>query len=112
MSADIKPSTWLGAGYTLSVSKVGLNTSNHGTPTLPQLTDAKADPTTGDIRDVLFAIVDAMYVKWLALGAAGQTTQMRLSKSVGADSSGSLSYEYRQSFTLTPGGIYTITPEP
>ncbi len=48
---------------------------------MPQLTDAEADPTTGDVRKVFFAQVDAMYNAWLAIDVADRPTMMTLQKS-------------------------------
>jgi hypothetical protein len=115
MANSIVPSVWLGAGFAASSGShtITFNTGSAGSnQTLPQLLDAKADPSTGDVRQIAFAIADALYQSWLARGIANQTTDMRLSRSVSGDSSGNLTYEYRQQYTLTPGGIYSIPAEP
>ena len=56
MAFDPKPSTWLGAGYTTDsgAHTVTFNTNDASSnKLLKQLTDALANPTTGDIRDVV-----------------------------------------------------------
>jgi len=115
MAVSIVPSDWLGAGYSASSGShnITFQTSDAASnKTLPQLTDAKAHATTGDARDILFAIVHAFYEKWIALGAAGQTTNMRLSRSISGDSSGNITLGFGQQFTLSPGGIWTVVAEP
>lgn len=46
----------------------------------PQMTAAEADITTGDIRKVLYAIVEACWLKWNGLAAIDRSVNMVLSK--------------------------------
>ena len=115
MAVDLKPSTWLGAGYAANSGShtITLNTgSAPSNKTLPQLLDAKADPTTGDIRQIALAIAEALYEKWIALGPEGQTTEMRLSRAVSGDSSGNITYFFQTAITFQPTGIFEIPAEP
>lgn len=113
MAADITPATWIdGYDSDSGAHTITLNTADNGTPSLPQLTDAKADPATGDIRQVMLAICEALYEKWLELGAAGQPIQMRLSRAVSGDSSGNITYFYTTAVTFQPTGIFEIPDEP
>jgi len=115
MAVDLKPSTWFGAGYAASSGShtITLNTGSAASnKTLPQLLDAKADPTTGDIRQIVLAFAEAMYESWILQGAANQTTQMRLQRSVSGDSSGNITYNFQTSITFTPTGVFSIPAEP
>lgn len=113
MAADIKPSTWIdGYDADSGAHTIMLNTAENGTPSLPQLADAKADPDTGDVRQVVLAIAEALYQSWLLQGAENQTTQMRLSRSISGDSSGNITYIFQTSITFQPTGIFEIPDEP
>jgi hypothetical protein len=113
MAADIAPSTWIdGYDSDSGAHTITLNTAENGTPSLPQLTDAKADPTTGDIRQVVLAIAEALYETWLTRGAENQTTQMRMSRAISGDSSGNITYFFQTSITFQPTGIFEIPAEP
>lgn len=73
MSYDKKPSTWLGAGYAADAGAhtIGMNTNGAATnKTLPRLEDAEADPTTGDIVQLLDALLEALYQKYNGLAQA------------------------------------------
>ena len=62
---DKSPATWLGAGYNSSSGKIELSTNNaFSNKLLTELTDAEADETTGDIRKLLFGILDGLYVQF------------------------------------------------
>lgn len=83
MAFDPQPATWLGAGYTLSGNKVQMTTVTAGSNiVLDKLTDAQADPTTGDIRDVVRACCYAFYEAWAAQSPGNRPAKMRLVKSV------------------------------
>lgn len=75
MAIDVTPGAWLA------------NWSEDGTDiTLPiasvtKLTAAEADATTGDIRKVLFALLDEIWVYRAALAAADVPVQMTINKS-------------------------------
>lgn len=48
--------------------------------TFPRLTAAEADGTTGDIRKVLFAILDKLYSEWTERLAADRPTRMTVAR--------------------------------
>ena len=68
---------------------------------LPQLTAADADATTGDIRKVLFALLDQIYTVWTALPTAERSTKMLVSRSQSM-SGGKIGTSYRFDFQLDP----------
>jgi hypothetical protein len=114
MAVDISPRTWLGLGY--GADPVGhiiaLETSQGANPALAQLLDAKADPLTGDIREVAWALNAGLYQAWVARGSANQTTQMRLSLSIGGAPAGAINYIFQSQFTVLPTGIFAFAAEP
>lgn len=112
MAFDPKPSTWLGAGYSLGTHTIILQTADASTnKTLPQLTDAQANATTGNIRNVAFALLEALYQAWVAQ-AGSQPTKMTVSRNSITQSDGSLSYSYSVNFNITPPtGAYALASE-
>lgn len=70
MAIVVAPGTWLGAGYSVGTGTITFGTNENVTEanrTFPALVEAgEAHATTGDIRKLLFAIVDGLYAKWLA----------------------------------------------
>ncbi len=110
MSFDPSPTTWLGPGYTLASSVVGLTTVTAGSDIiLQQLTDTLADPTTGDIRSVAMAISEALFQAWLAQISADRPTKMTLARAV-TGSAASVVYTYTFKFTVDPTEI-VVDPE-
>src|SRR4029077_3342009 len=108
MSANVTPSVWFGGGYgSNNVNhQIGFNTRNNGVPTLAQLSDAQADITTGDVRQILFAIAELAYQSWLTQLAGGnRPVEMSLQRSVSTDSSGNFTLQYQQQFTLAQSGL-------
>lgn len=79
--------------------------------TLPQLSDASADPTTGDIREVAFAIAEALYQAALAQ-SANLPNRMTITRSVVSNTgvAGSLKNIYTFTFQLS-APTYTIISE-
>ena len=74
MAFDKKPSTWIanwsedGTNVTLPIASV------------PELSAADADATTGDIRKVVFALMEKLYAAWVATAVADRPTQMTIAK--------------------------------
>jgi hypothetical protein len=74
MALDVKPSTWIeswsedGDDVTFPIASV------------PQLTADEADATGGDIRKVLFALLEQLWDVWRALDEADKPTRMNLVK--------------------------------
>jgi hypothetical protein len=76
------PGEWFGAGYVLASSAISFNTATAVTDvTLPELTDAEANASTGDVRKVIFAIMEQLYTKYNSLATADKPTKMTISKS-------------------------------
>jgi len=84
MAFDKKPSTWLGAGYAASTENhtITLNTADAASDkTVPELADAEADPTTGDVRKLVFALMEMLYAAWAAQETADRPTRVTIYKS-------------------------------
>ena len=72
MAYDKKPSTWLGAGYANDASAHTITLQTAGAAsnkTLPDLTDAQANPTTGDAVNIIEAFNEALFQHYNGLGA-------------------------------------------
>jgi len=76
---------------------------------LPELTAAEANATTGDVRDVVYAIVDKAYDQYVAYAAlTNAPTKMVISRTASINSlTSTISYTYSFSFTvnLIPGEV-------
>ena len=107
MAFDAKPSTWLGAGYSLAANAITMNTATAGSDvTLPELTDAEANATTGDVRDVFFALAEAMYQAYNDTASADRPTKMRLYRSnTTNETTGIVTRSYTLQFDLAIGAI-------
>lgn len=113
MPTDLKPSTWLGDGYDAAANQIKLNTADAGSPLLLELSDAKADPDTGDIRNVAHALVEALWAAWEAQPAENRPRKLIISRSSTTNrSDGSLLYVYTFKVTrVPPSGDYSIPSE-
>lgn len=102
MAYDPKPSTHFGAGYAVASNSIRFNTNDAAAnKTLVTLTDAEADPTTGDFRDVIRALLYKFATDWEATASADRPKKMTISKSLGIDSSaGTIVENYVFSFKV------------
>jgi hypothetical protein len=82
-----------GANITLPIASV------------PELTAAEADATTGDIRKVLFAIIERAAVAYAALAAADKPGKMAIDRSNFLRSDGNIDRTFTVTFTLAPASI-------
>jgi len=80
------PSTFFGPGYSLSGSKIQMTTATAGADVLlTKLTDAEANATTGDYREILWAVCSAFWTKWQATPVGNLPTKVKLLKTVVAN---------------------------
>lgn len=56
---------------------------------VPELSAAEADASTGDLRKVWFALLSKLYAWWVSITAADRPAKMTVSKSVAADAAAS-----------------------
>lgn len=59
----------------------GTHTMNRS-PAVPELTDAEANASTGDIRKILFALCDKFAQDWINTATADRPSNMTISKSI------------------------------
>lgn len=120
MALNVTPEKWLGAGYSVGAGTITFGTLDHATPanrTFPALSDAgdadETTPATGDIRRLLFGMIDGLYAKWLlrvADAAADPTgdplpTKMTIYKSTSTnDTTGEVTRTYSFVFKTTVTG--------
>lgn len=105
------PSTWLGAGATLSSHVIGFNTNDASSnKTLTQLTDADANMTTGDIRVIYYALCEKMFQSWVTQSGS-QPAKMTIRRAVTQDSGANIRETYILDFIVTPGTPSTLASE-
>ena len=81
MAFDKSPATWI------------TNWSSNGTDitipiaSFPELISSEADVTTGDIRKIVFAIMEELFQKYNATATADRPSMMTLSKSASVSTS-------------------------
>lgn len=102
MAYDPKPSTHFGAGYSVASNSIRFNTNDAAAnKTLTTLTDAEADPTTGDFREVIRALLYKIGTDWDATASADRPLKMTFAKSLGVDNAtGNLVESYALSFQV------------
>ena len=113
MAFDPAPSTWLGAGYDgdAGAHTIILNTNDAASDKLlAQLTDALADPTTGDIREVILAVVEAFFQAWGNVAEADRPDRMLISRLTTSGPSKTIRFSYTFSFQVDPSE-FTVTAE-
>jgi hypothetical protein len=103
------PSTWLGAGYTLSGSgasaAINFGINGNTNPTFTDITAAEANATTGDIRKIFYGVVEGIYQKYLAQ-AANIPNRFSVSKSSSVNSTtGLITANYSIRFVLEASGL-------
>ncbi len=105
MAFDPKPSTWLGGGYDVDTGAhtIIFNTDDAASnKLLVQLTDALADPTTGDIRSVVASIVEALYQAWVGQASADRPAKMVIARSALNGANNTVVFNYTFRFTVNP----------
>ena len=114
MAFSATPSGWLGEGYTLSGSgttaAVNFGISGNTNETLPEITTAEANATTGDIRKIYYGIVEQLYQSYLSKATAYRPNRMSLSKSSNVDATtGLITTNYTIQFVLAATGLDVTT---
>lgn len=113
MAFDPKPSTWLGAGYSVAGNAISLTTADKdGDKALPEVTDAEAHATTGDIRKVLFGLMEAVFQAWNGVEVANRPTMMMIQKGSYTNvETGNIETTFTARFTAVAAG-YEVADEP
>lgn len=113
-AADVKPSTYFGAGYALDASAhvMKMNTATAGSNILlKQLTDAQGHATSGNAEQVALAFCEMMYQAYLAQVAANnRPNQMSMQRS-GNPTTAGFDMSYTLNFSFTETGTWTVVAE-
>ena len=99
MAFDPKPTTFF-AGWSEDATNVTLPLA-----AVPELTAAEADATDGDIRKVLFALLEQAALAYAALPSANKPAKMVVSRSTNLRSDGNLDRTYTFAFELAPASV-------
>lgn len=112
--ADLTPATWLGQTYSFENGQLRFDLTGY-----PELTAGEVDPTSGDVRKLLFGLLEGIYQKYRtanqALPSAERPQRTRVSKSVAEDeSTGVVTRTYSFRFDLSPpsAGAFEVGSEP
>lgn len=89
MAYSQKPSDWF-ANYSLGSSQAKFNTSTNGSPTLSEVSDTTANATTGDVRQLLWAILNHAYTYYLGLAGADRPQKMVMNRTTSEDANGNV----------------------
>lgn len=113
MAFNPQPSTWLGAGYSLASHVLGFTGSSASSNvTIPNLPDADANASTGDIRKIWFNMIEAFYQMWVVqVAAANQPTKMTLIRSSIENSDGTFTRTYTCQFIVASSGAPDVVAE-
>lgn len=106
MAVDLAPASWIA-----SWSEDGTDVT-FPIASLPELTAAEADGTTGDIRKVMFALLEHLWTEWAALPAEDRPVQMTLTKSVSQNTTSGIlqnTYSFRFNNEIAE---QDVAPEP
>lgn len=106
MAFDPTPSAWI-ASWSEDGSNITVPIASFA-----ELTDTEADGTTGDIRKIMFAVVEQFYQAYNAEATADRPTQMRIYKSASINPETSvLTNSYTFQFTCGIGS-QEVSDEP
>jgi hypothetical protein len=115
MAFNPAPSVWFGPGFNAGTSYIQFNTDNAGGgeayKLLKQLTNALANPSTGDVRAVMMAVVEEFFQAWLTIAIADRPKNMTISRTVSTGTVGDTNiFSYNFRFTIEPN-VFTAAAE-
>ena len=77
---------------------------------IPQLTAAEANPTTGDSRKLLFAMMEQVYAWWIAKAVADRPTAVTISRSTMTnETTGVMTKTYSIAIQISATAVEVIT---
>jgi hypothetical protein len=86
-----------------------LNTSDHASPSVPQMSTTEADVSSGDSRKVVFALLDRMYQWYQGLASADKPGKISITRSSFVDeTTGNIVRTYVVQTTLAFTGIEVV----
>ena len=115
MAYNKAPSNWF-AGYTatLATNSISFNTGEHPTVasrTFPELTNAEANASGGDYRFVLYAIMEALFVKFQATPAADRPKNVSIFRGAAVSNNNTVDFTYSVTIKCSASGL-EVAPEP
>ena len=76
---------------------------------VPEITAGEADAVTGDIRAIMFSLLEQMYVVWNALATANKSTKMTITRSQSLNQSTTyITRSYTYTFVLSPTDVQVV----
>lgn len=113
-ATDLSPNSWLGPSFSVADGKISFELADY-----PELTSFEVDPQNGDVRKLLFGLMEGLYAKWRAksqaLATTDRPTKTRMTKSVSEDeTTGTITRTYSVRFELAPPGpgSFEVSDEP
>jgi hypothetical protein len=113
---DSTPTSWLGAGYNTQSGKIELNTNDADfDKLLTELTDAEADENSGDIRKLMFGLIDGLFTKLKqkndSLSPEDRPQNFTFNRSSNMADDGTITRSFSFVFRLSTAGI-EVADEP
>ena len=102
------PSEVFGTGYSSDGTSITFTIGTGGT--LPQITSAQANATTGDFRAVLYGLNNGLYTKFNEIPLADRPTQMTSARRT-SEVNNVIVRGFTKSFNMD-GESLTVVPEP
>lgn len=102
MAFDKTPTTWL-PNWSEDETNIALPLAS-----LPELTAAEADAASGDIRKILYALLEKLHAVYAALPVADRPSRMTIARSSSVnDTTGDITRQYTITLVTEPvaGGI-------
>lgn len=114
MAFSPTPSGWLGAGYSVTGSgtsaAISMGIAGNTNETLPEITSAEANATSGDIRKIYYGIAEKLYQSYNSKPSADQPNRMTLLKSASVNATtGLITTTYTFQFVLAATGLDVTT---
>ena len=73
--------------------------------TFPELSDAEANTSSGDIRKIVFAILEKLWLEWAATETANRPTKWTMTKSASVNTAtGITTVQYVNTFSILTTG--------
>src|SRR5690606_12798565 len=100
-------------GLSVASNQLRLTTADSSAPVaVPELTDAEADPTTGDVRKLFYALCEMMYQARNAIAPEDLPVQMQIFRTSSVnDVTGEITRTYTLQFVTEATGV-EVADEP
>ena len=100
---DASPTNWI-AGYTSDGTNMVIPIAS-----LPYLDAGQCSAATGDVRQIVFAMQEAVYQKWLTIPATNRSRRVSVNRSSSVFSN-RITYSYYYQADVVPSSL-TLMPE-